>query len=91
MTGSSRNAQFIKAPPDKAYAAFMDPAALLAWLPVGHGGTYFTEPNGGAYADVATAWLDWQLKGDRRAGRMFTGKDCGLCRDARWTVQRKKL
>ncbi|MFZ5678079.1 MAG: SRPBCC domain-containing protein [Pseudomonadota bacterium] len=35
MTGSSRNAQFIKAPPDKAYAAFMDPAALLAWLPPG--------------------------------------------------------
>lgn len=35
MTGASRNSQFIKAPPDKVYAAFMDPAALLAWLPPG--------------------------------------------------------
>lgn len=35
MTGSSRNAQFIKAGPDKVYAAFMDPQALIAWLPPG--------------------------------------------------------
>jgi dienelactone hydrolase len=65
--------------------------ALFAWLPVGHGGTFFTEANGGAYADVAVAWLDWQLKRDRRAGRMFAGTACGLCRDGRWTVRRKRL
>lgn len=35
MTGSSRTTRFIKARPDKVYAAFMDPAALLAWMPPG--------------------------------------------------------
>jgi uncharacterized protein YndB with AHSA1/START domain len=35
MTGSSRTSRFIKASPNKVYAAFMDPAALLAWMPPG--------------------------------------------------------
>lgn len=35
MTGSSRTSRFIKASPDKVYAAFMDPAALIAWMPPG--------------------------------------------------------
>ncbi len=35
MTGSSRTSRFIKASPDKVYAAFMNPAALLAWMPPG--------------------------------------------------------
>ncbi|MBK1869891.1 SRPBCC domain-containing protein [Aestuariivirga sp. YIM B02566] len=35
MTGSSRTSRFIKASPDKVYAAFMDPIALLAWMPPG--------------------------------------------------------
>ncbi|MDB5719412.1 MAG: hypothetical protein JWP15_30 [Alphaproteobacteria bacterium] len=85
-------------PADIAYANALDDfqridrvPALFAWLPVGHGGTFFTAPNGGAYADIAIAWLDWQLKRDRKAGAMFLGKNCGLCRDSRWTVQRKRL
>jgi len=48
-------------------------------------------PNGGKVAPVAIAWLDWQLKGDRKAGRMFTGPDCGLCRDAEWRLERKGI
>ena len=65
--------------------------AFFGWLPVAHGGTYFTEPNGGRFADIATAWLDWQLKGDRKAARLFSGKNCGLCRNSPWTVRRKRL
>lgn len=57
----------------------------MANLPVGHGGT-FDEPNGGDVARVATAWLNWQLRGDADAARVFTGADCGLCQDARWTL-----
>ena len=38
----------------------------VANLPVGHGGTY-SEPNGGAAAQVAVAWLNWQLRGDAKA------------------------
>jgi len=84
-------------PPDIAYSNGMDdferiahvPAAV-ANLPVGHGGT-FQEPNGGAAASVAVSWLDWQLRGDAGAARRFVGDDCGLCRDASWTLQRKNF
>ena len=63
------------------------PAALVN-IPVGHGGTYM-QPHGGAGADVVTAWLDWRLKGDRRAAARFVGKDCGFCTDPRLTIARK--
>jgi len=62
----------------------------VANLPVGHGGT-FQEPNGGAAASVAVSWLDWQLRGDASAARRFVGDDCGLCRDASWTYQRRNF
>ena len=85
-------------PSDIAYVNALDDfqhidhvPALFAWLPVGHGGTFYTAPNGGLYGLVAVAWLDWQLKRDRRAGAMFVGPRCGLCRDPHWTVQRKGL
>ncbi len=65
--------------------------ALFAWLPVGHGGTFFTAPNGGSYGQVGVAWLDWQLKQDQTAKRLFAGPDCGLCVDKSWTVMRKRL
>lgn len=84
-------------PTDIAYKNGMDdfqkiahvPAAV-ANLPVGHGGTYF-QPNGGAAAQVAVNWLEWQLRGDAKAGARFTGKDCGLCKDAQWTFEKKKI
>ena len=45
--------------------------------------------NGGRFAEVITAWLDWQLKSDPVAASEFAGEDCGLCLDPEWTVQRK--
>jgi acetyl esterase/lipase len=65
------------------------PAALVT-ADVGHGGT-FDEPNGGRAATIALAWLDWQLRGDRKAARTFRGADCGLCADPTWKIQRKKI
>jgi dienelactone hydrolase len=84
-------------PTDIAYANGMDdfkqiqhvPVAV-ANLPVGHGGTY-NEPNGGAAAQVAVAWLNWQLRGDTTAARRFVGEKCGLCTDAKWTLERKNF
>jgi hypothetical protein len=84
-------------PTDIAYANGVDdfnrvthvPIAM-ANLPVGHGGT-FNEPNGGAAASVAVSWLDWQLRGDAQSARRFVGEDCGLCKDAQWTLQRKQF
>ncbi|MDB5719515.1 MAG: hypothetical protein JWP15_133 [Alphaproteobacteria bacterium] len=61
---------------------------VLAFAPVGHGGT-FREPNGGKAAAIAVDWLDWQLRGDRRASKTFLGKTCGLCGDPVWKIQRK--
>ncbi|MEO6376565.1 MAG: alpha/beta hydrolase [Caulobacteraceae bacterium] len=56
----------------------------------GHGGTY-GEPNGGAFGKVGVAWLNWRLKGDKAASRMFVGPRCGLCTDAQWVVKRKGI
>jgi hypothetical protein len=55
-----------------------------------HSGTY-GERNGGEFAGVAVAWLNWQLKGDARSGRLFVGNDCGLCVNPHWVVRSKHL
>jgi hypothetical protein len=76
---------------DIAYANGMDdfnrlkhvPAYLGNLLGVGHGGTYW-EPNGGKAAAAVVAWLEWQLRGDEEAMKMFVGEDCGMCRDPAW-------
>lgn len=56
-------------------------------LPVGHGGTY-AQPHGGEYAIVALAWLDWQLKGDKKASKMFVGKNCDLLKRKDWSIEK---
>lgn len=56
----------------------------------GHSGTY-SHANGGEFANIAVAWLRWQLKGDATSAAMFSGADCGLCKDSNWTVRRKRL
>lgn len=56
-------------------------------LPVGHGGTY-RQPHGGEYSIVALAWLDWQLKGDKKASKMFVGKDCDILKRKDWTIEK---
>jgi dienelactone hydrolase len=55
-----------------------------------HGGTY-NNRNGGEFAGVAVAWLNWQLKGDARAAKMFVGPDCGLCVNPHWVVRSRNL
>jgi uncharacterized protein len=60
-------------------------------LPVGHSGTFWSQPDGGEWARVSTRWLDWQLKGSPDASWDFAGPQCRLCVDARWTVVQKQL
>lgn len=64
--------------------------AIAVNYPVGHGGTY-REPHGGEFTIPALAWLDWQLKGDKEAAKMFLGKDCGLLKREKWTIEKNKL
>ncbi|MCR4603470.1 MAG: alpha/beta hydrolase [Prevotella sp.] len=61
--------------------------ACAANLPVGHGGTY-GQPHGGEFSVVALAWLQWQLKGDKQAARMFKGKDYLLQQRQGWTFEK---
>lgn len=82
---------------DIAYANGMDDFNRIQHVPVavaniatGHVGTYF-QPNGGPVAVVALAWLQWQLRGDAKAAASFVGKDCGLCKDPQWTLQKKNI
>ncbi len=58
-------------------------------FPVGHGGTY-REPHGGEFSVVALAWLQWQLKGDKEAAKMFKGKNCLLSTRKDWTIEKNK-
>jgi len=83
---------------DVAYRNSQDDFSRIDQVPVfvanlkgvGHGGTYW-EPNGGRAAATVVAWLDWQLRADARARRLFVGADCGLCKDAAWSVQKKRI
>lgn len=82
---------------DIAYANGMDDFAridkvpvAMANLDVGHGGTY-SQTNGGEFGRVAVAWLQWRLKGDETAGKMFVGPSCGLCKDTDWKFEKKKI
>lgn len=56
----------------------------------GHFATH-RHANGGRFAEVITAWLEWQLKDDSDAKAWFIGNDCGLCTDTQWTVLRKGM
>jgi dienelactone hydrolase len=56
----------------------------------GHTATVF-HPGGGEYANVASNWLLWTFKGDKKAGKMFAGKNCSLCTNANWDVKSKGI
>ncbi len=66
--------------------------AVLASTEVGHGGTY-DQDNGGSFAAVDVAWLNWWLKDDVTAtGKgMFVGANCGLCSKTEWTLRSKNM
>ena len=84
-------------PEDIAYENGMDDfhrlvkvPAFAANYPVGHGGTYRQE-HGGEFTVPALAWLQWQLKGDKEAAKLFQGADCGLANREGWTVEKNGL
>ena len=84
-------------PEDIAYENGMDDfhrlvkvPAFAANYPVGHGGTY-RQDHGGEFTVPALAWLQWQLKGDKEAAKLFQGADCGLANREGWTVEKNGL
>lgn len=82
---------------DIAYANGMDDYKQINHVPVfvanmdvGHGGTYM-QPHGGEFAKVATAWYKWQLKGDKEAGKLFSGNPAGLAKNSQWRFDKKNM
>lgn len=66
------------------------PAFYGARHNAGHTATVF-HPGGGEYANVASNWLLWTFKGDKKAGKMFVGENCGLCTNSNWDVDSKGI
>ena len=82
---------------DIAYVNGMDDFKRIEKIPVfvankgvGHGGT-FTQPHGSDWAMASVAWLQWQLKGNAEAGKLFTGNPPGLAGKEGWTVDKKNI
>ena len=83
---------------DVAYPGSMDDFKNIDKAPIFHAwrtgmthlGTY-RQYLGGELAPIATAWLDWQLKGDQAAAKWFKGTACKLCADPNWHVDKKKI
>ena len=88
-------AYIIGGPGDIAWPQAIDDVARIVHVPVffahaptGHGGTFRTAPDGGIYGQIASHWLNFQLKGSASDGTWFRGRNCGLCRTADWSVPR---
>ncbi len=65
------------------------PASYGARHNAGHTATVF-HPGGGEFANVASDWLRWSLKGDEEAGATFWGEGCGLCTNPSWDTRSKR-
>ena len=73
------------------FARIENVPVLRAWrngLP--HIGTY-RDPNGGELGKIAVGYLQWRLRGDESAGKMFSGPNCTLCTDPTWHVSKKNM
>jgi hypothetical protein len=66
------------------------PAFYGARHGAGHTATAY-HPGGGEFANVASNWVMWLFKGDGKAGAMFVGAKCGLCTNANWDAESKRL
>lgn len=58
---------------------------------IGHYPATYREPNGGDFAKAGVAWLEWQLKGDKEAEKMFIASPCGLEKNSKWSVVKKNI
>lgn len=66
------------------------PAFYGARHNAGHTATVF-HPGGGEFANVASNWLTWTFKGDKKAAKWFVGKNCELCTNSNWDAKSKGL
>jgi len=88
MTGGEEDLAYANARDD--FSKITKVAAFWADRPhTGHLGMAFDANAEGT--KIAFHWLEYTLFGDRKAGQMFVGKDCSLCRDLVWKVSQRGL
>ena len=51
----------------------------------------YAQQFGGEFSVVALAWLDWQLKGDKKAAEMFKGDSPTLASREKWVIEKNEL
>lgn len=88
LIGGSSDAAYQNSEND--YKAINNVPIFDANINVGHGGTW-NATNGGEMGRVGLGWLNWQLKGDDTAKKMFVGTDCEVCKNSMWTVKKKMI
>jgi len=82
---------FLMASSEATFEAIQNlPSFYGARKGAGHTATV-DHPGGGEWANVASSWARWQLKGSKEAGKMFVGKDCELCTNTNWVTKSKGL
>jgi hypothetical protein len=72
------------------FSRITGPVALCSLSTVGHEGTVSQE-HGGAQALLATKWLDWQLKGDKKARKYFLDRKTISSELKDWSISSKNL
>jgi dienelactone hydrolase len=88
MTGGAEDLAHANAQDD--FAQIRNVPAFWADRPhTGHIGMAFDPYREGS--KIQYHWLEYTPFGDRRAAKMFVGKDCSLCRDLTWQVQQRGL
>ena len=88
ITGGEKDIAYKNAQTD--FTEITQVPVFMANIDVGHTGT-FDQPHGGKMGELTLSWLNWQLKGDKKAKALFTGDPCGLCTDSDWKIQRKNM
>ena len=88
-------AYLIGGPDDVAYEPSGQNYDLIQHVPVvrcnlnvGHMATY-AQPHGGAFAEIALKWLNWQTKGKTEENKFFLDKAYQKAHYPDWTVQSK--
>jgi len=89
---SAPTALFTGGPKDVAYRIAKDsyedgvaarvPMFIASQPALAHSGAYVGPDR--EWSRAVVAWLDWQLKGDRKARAQFVGDRCGLCTNPAW-------
>lgn len=88
MTGGRDS---IASPRLNAQPVFNRANVPVFWGEVNSVGHFEPVGNGGDFRGPATAWMRYQLMDDQNAESTFYGRNCGLCGDRGWTVQRKGI